>query len=1103
MCDTAGKLLSIVVLCLGCGLAGQQDPNAAAAPAPFVSLPRMPAPTLDGVVDDEEWRAAAATTGMKELDGPLAARQTLFYAGYDEASLYVAFASRQETLALGMGGTGNDVLLTNDAEGVEVWLQPPGRPAMQFLGVPAGGSLTDSADRSLHGWGKTVRFASRVSEGTEMAGRIMTMSYKMWYGEVAIPFADLGVACPQDGEVWRVNFCRDFTTKDQSARAPADWTTWAPITNLFSNAAEFGYARFDAQARPFRLLGLGDLSAGSLALSAAGPAGTEIHARVALAASLERAVSERRERVPEQGTLDLTEAIRIAGQGLTGMALRVAARDPAGRLLAQDHLRFTLLPAFWIRADLLPTARRVNVTADASRSVVPEGARVEVALLAPGGTGSPLSTVTGPIAAAQPVITLATGVAAVSPGTYTLRASLRAADGSELATAEAPVTVPETPVWLGNRLGCEEAVPPPFTPVKVDGRKVSVVLRDYVLADSGLPAAIVAKGMPLLTGPVELRAVANGKPVRWRFSRLRLTSHSDGAATYAIGGTSKALDIAGTLGVEFDGFANWGVTLSPKGPVTLDSLQLVAPIRAEHALFARGDGFLTASLLQDGYSTVPGREDLVTLGNAKTEWGSWTYSRRGWVWPETFCNEVYAGDDQVGFSLMTEGARNLVGPKYADFVNSPSGKTVEMVIHLVSRPLEMKAPLDYRFLYQTMPMRPEPKDPKRWHVGYDPSTVFSAFNPAYQTAEAKAFLSHLAVGQVYYDLVPDGYPRLGDEARAREGLRYFQDLGMQITHNLWWAAIADSLPEHTLYGAEWEAIPKYGWGTPHGHLSSACQNSSFHDFSIWCTKGILDLGFDGFYTDATPVQCSNALHGCGCVGPDGTRQPTLNLLATRAFAKRMYALLKADGKDRINFNHSGEGGAIGAFADVRTHGEEICWEGKDHYRRIAPDFFRARYAQNENGSVYTFLPILYFSWRKVGEATPLSEALMMSLAHRVGLTIAWSPEIVKVWEVFDPWWTTSDFIPYWKGLAPVVSSVPLEVTVSTFLKRAEKQALAEVSNWTYEAASVDLRLDPAKLGFRPTRLEQIDIPTGAVTPLDLQHPTLEVKARNFQAVRVR
>ena len=221
---------------------------------------------------------------------------------------------------------------------------------------------------------------------------------------------------------------------------------------------------------------------------------------------------------------------------------------------------------------------------------------------------------------------------------------------------------------------------------------------------------------------------------------------------------------------------------------------------------------------------MPGREDLITLGNAKTEWGSWSYSRTGWVWPETFCNEVYVGDDQVGFSLMTEGARNIVGPKYADFLRRADGRTTAMTIHLVSQPTVVREPLAYTFFYQTMPLRPPPQDPKRWHVGYDPSTVHS---------------------------------------------------------------------------------------------------------------------------DTTPVPCSNALHGCGYLAADGTRQPTLNLLATRNFVKRMYTLLKADGKDRINFNHTGEGGAIGAFADVRAHGEEICWEGKDHCRRLTPDFVRARYAQND------------------------------------------------------------------------------------------------------------------------------------------------------------
>jgi hypothetical protein len=263
-----------------------------------------------------------------------------------------------------------------------------------------------------------------------------------------------------------------------------------------------------------------------------------------------------------------------------------------------------------------------------------------------------------------------------------------------------------------------------------------------------------------------------------------------------------------------------------------------------------------------------------------------------------------------------------------------------------------------------------------------------------------------------------------------------------------------------------------------------------------------ELGFDGVYTDTTAVPCSNAHHGCGYVGRDGKRHATLNLLATRRFAKRLHTILKAGGRDRLNFAHSGESASAAAFVDIRTHGEELIQEEKDHYRRLTPDYFRAKYAQNEYGVPYTFYAVFHYAWRAVGEPVPLHEILMMCLVHRVTFGLAYNLEMLRVWEVFDPWWTAARFIPYWRAECPATTDDPLNVLASAFLKTEQKKALVVVSNWSYQPVVCTLSLDWGKMGFGPVPLSVIDMPTGKAMTVPGEGARLEIPARDYRVLRI-
>src|SRR5690606_31732988 len=154
-------------------------------------------------------------------------------------------------------------------------------------------------------------------------------------------------------------------------------------------------------------------------------------------------------------------------------------------------------------------------------------------------------------------------------------------------------------------------------------------------------------------------------------------------------------------------------------------------------------------------------------------WGSWTYSRKGWIWGEQFFNEIYVGSDERGFSFMTETNRNVRGPKYAEFIEHGDITTL-MRINLVSEPTTLTEELPYVYFFQTTPVKPEPEDPRRWHVTYDPSTIYALNADGYRNEAGLEFLRACFVGMAYYDIMPDGYPRwLHDATESRHALKYF------------------------------------------------------------------------------------------------------------------------------------------------------------------------------------------------------------------------------------------------------------------------------------------------------------------------------------------
>ena len=250
--------------------------SGSSVPPPLMTIPRLTAPPIiDGNLNEEEWRGAAAATGFTELNTRrCASRQTVVYAGYDVRHLYIAFRCPHEG-KLGEGGSERDAGFGHDIDAVEIWLVPPDGNTRQFVAWPGGGKIDKDDTRGM-AWNPAWEVRHQVRDSGETIGGILTFRRKLWTVEAAIPFAELGGPPPVEGEQWRANFTRDFSVHRGRNKSFADWTTWSPVAGRFRDHEQFGSIRFSADAPAVQWVGIGDLANGDLAaagrVSGTGPA---------------------------------------------------------------------------------------------------------------------------------------------------------------------------------------------------------------------------------------------------------------------------------------------------------------------------------------------------------------------------------------------------------------------------------------------------------------------------------------------------------------------------------------------------------------------------------------------------------------------------------------------------------------------------------------------------------------------------------------------------------------------------------------------------------------------------------------------------------------
>lgn len=413
--------------------------------------------------------------------------------------------------------------------------------------------------------------------------------------------------------------------------------------------------------------------------------------------------------------------------------------------------------------------------------------------------------------------------------------------------------------WLGSPAGITDGAPEPWTPVEVEGGRVSVWGRTIEWAGRPLPMQITSRDTPLLAGPIEHGVMVGGLPVEFAESTQRVTERTEGRVRLEHSTRAGALRLQTRTLVEFDGFTRIAMTLAPEGEAQVSAWEMRIPLHPEVAeAFSRYLNYDFAALRTDKHSFASSLRSI------------------GGTFHEPFNPEVWVGNKRVGLTWAAETNESWLQEDFDRALSvEPKRTRTDLVIRFIDHTVTLSEPLAVEFALVATPLKPFDPALRQIRFGH-PSRTQGAIN--HGVGEGVADYYGVAFPN---DFFPKwhGIPLPADSDEARAYRANLDDLGIKFIPYgaLAYTNAVYDVPRH-MY-EQWHTLPvsqatlgryeQYDSGEltedyalkNYGHWEGyrVCMTpESYHDFFVETyLTAIRDYDIDGIYLDHGEVS-----HGC-------------------------------------------------------------------------------------------------------------------------------------------------------------------------------------------------------------------------------------------------
>lgn len=1029
-----------------------------------LAVPLMASPVIDGRdTTADEWEGACSLTGWADnILGVANKDKTVVEVGYSNDALYIRMVYpvteefrrtsvnyAEAPLKTGVSERDGDIFKDDH---LGFYLSPPESRDVYFFGVNGANVKRDSrnGDAAWNGQWQVNQSCDR----------------HFWRVEFSLPLRGFGGDLSAD-RTWGINFlhgARQVQPMESVwAYRPAQTV---PLTGM----------RFLPEKISVALLDFGDLNEGIVAfkgrIANRGTEPLEVTSEVEVAdAGRDRKViagpaKETHALAPgekKELALDFKVPRSLYGH------VTVRIRDAKGTPLLDHTLPFAFSRDIGMEARYIPTPELLQVILnldDAGTVGKVTGCTIKVIS---GDTRK--EVLVKEIAELQALDRIEIDCTKLPVGSYEVVADVKM--GPEVVSLKSSMTKDPPPEWLNNTVGISDKVPVPWTPLTIEGRKISCLLRDYTFGVAGFPSQISVLGKDILAGPVRVSAKVDGTSHLLKEGTFRPYDRKDTRISFKTVSHAGPVSVEGDTWIEYDGFVWNTMTFSSDKPATVESVSVEIPLKKEYAtLWWSGDDVAFTSPMTRGDTFAP--PQAVS------------------AFPPPPKNFLRLGDEERGIQLYHESlegwdVRQTLIPGETDYV-----------IRYVARPTVRGKPRPLALGYMALPCkRRDPKFRLKDALGWSRTEQMdrAAMEKAGQLFQVHLYDENWSLHWNYLNFWnEDVFEKDFLEKFRGKWKKEWQDKRHTFAMYIQGGQHDANTPEYQKYRFEWQPVPGKAPYIPRDpktrhvrHLVNGCRNArSSVDFQMWhLDKTLKYLSEDGkipfhAYIDCYGhhnTACSNVLHGC----PKEGRVP---VLATREYLKRIYTIYKEVNPLNQIYLHAKENSMHAAgFCDVRIDGEQFTAPYMS--LRVSTPSLPRNYTRMLNLAqvrasiqAYAWGPERYhlYQFWKWNKEEP--DEVRAARAHLWGLTFSHD---VPVWSAGTPanipravlelgWNENVEFIPYWRKQTGIEVSSSVDPVVASGWRRGDGNLLVMVVNDSDEPDVCRLKIDLARYGFRNGRV---------------------------------
>lgn len=1050
------KVWVMSLLLLGLGMQAQEYRRPPEFAVPLVAQ----APQIDGRLEAAEWQGAAVVHGFVMHSGhQLDSRGMQLLASYDRTHLYLGFRAPNYPAGKKPKATWSrrDFFppVGFEEDRIEILLDPHfGQHTVEkghfmvFFNA-AGKIVYDQQWTEAEGVQKDWNLQARLE-----AQRLD----EVWEAELAIPFAELGISAPENGQTWFLQASRYWSDF-------GSWTTLSPAASILNSHQGGATIRFSPGAPGYEVRL--QPTAEALLLTAqlgGGAAAGELTATL-------QAGSEKRPALTQAVPAGPASALRLGPLAETNQVSIVLTSGETPLYQAEiPFLRDPVLPKFdpdqrekqfmflcrylpyhqkaWI--DLIDYSEHAQAAEIGSADfLVLQGER-ELFRQSLNLTGGKLEN--------QAV--LLPGVIRAD-GTYQFAVSLRR-QGNEVLREAIPYEFINFP-FVGSRAGLGVEIMPGFTPLRWQDDSADMVSSRIQWQADGLPRQIVARQSEptvggveeeLLAGPVRLTGIVDGVEVNLSGTGLQVLEQSPSVVQLGSTGRLGPVPVRVHNRLEYDGLAWISLTLDAAAAVRLEALTLEIPLQPARA-----------TLMYEITDKRLGFSAGQTAAADGVVWDSMRNPNTGGTYGN-FKPMVWVGNEDMGLTWCAESDRSwsLDERRPALQLVRQAGQVV-LRVHFVNRPLELQGERTFSFGLHPTPSKPMPAGWRSWLVGADPKL------PNIQSFYYSAAVSHQGESaQLHAYCSYNPYPASYDEARAVMDKYREQGYTFLRYQLMDWIRYMKEVPEGRVYQGEWERV----WMNSH--------TRSFQDFKAYHYDQYLKkVGFFTVYEDEAYLRPMRDLAlDAGYRRPDGEIQSEFGIRGLRETLRRCAAVWVENGMpNRYAVHKSGVTmSPCHSFAAISIDGEQRFMDNpnRDYIDNWPLDFVRSHVMGRQFGVVPVFLSEVRLTAQQYGvEKIRQANRSMMTLLllHDIIAWHAWNAHaptrdiVHRAKSDFAIGGEAVRFHPYWSAPAyQLARSADEQVKVSVW--KQGDQLFLVAGNLGDSGIEAEIELLPEQCGYAVT-----------------------------------